>query len=350
MKGLSAQPLVSVVLDNYNYGQYLEAAIGSVFSQTYTHFELIVVDDGSTDNSREIAEKFADKAVLVFKENGGQASALNAGVARARGEIVCFLDSDDLWLPEKLQRVVEVFRQSPTIGWVRHKLSVVNSALEPIGTQVPEFQGSDLFRGNKYHYLERRATVSTSALSLRAEVCAAVFPIPGRELYEGAGAGLAKLTLDADAYVTSTMHSAREEGGLQPCQGFSIDEALGLYRRHTGQQFNTTADIVLMIVERQAAVGEVISIAWSRHAGVCRTSLSVHRNRLAALTLRGTPRLAGARLALLVDGCWQGIKMLPSAPGLTLRQLLSLAYVFVFPDRWLRRVFGVQGFSIHPPR
>jgi hypothetical protein len=349
MKDLSAQPFVSVVLNNYNYGQYLEAAIGSVLSQTYTHFELIVVDDGSTDNSREIATKFADKAVLVFKENAGQASALNAGVARARGEIVCFLDSDDLWLPGKLRRVVEVFRQGPRIGWVRHKLSVVNSALEPVGAQVPEFQGSGLFQGNKYHYLERRATVSTSALSLRAEVCAAVFPIPGRELHEGADAGLAKLSLDADAYVTSTMHCAREEGGLRPCQGFSIDEALGLYRRHAGQQFHTTADVVSMI-ERQAAVGEVISIAWSRHAGVCRTSMSVHRNRLAALTLRGTPRLAGARLALLAVGCWQGLKMLPSAPGLTLRQLLSLAYVFAFPDRWLRRVLGVQGFTIDPPR
>ena len=104
------------------------------------------------------------------------------------------------------------------------------------------------------------------------------------------------------------------------------------------------------MIERQAAVGEVISIAWSRHAGVCRTSLSVHRNKLAALTLRGTPRFAGARLTLLAVGCWQGLKMLPSAPGLTLRQLLSLAYVFVFPDRWLRRVLGVQGFTIKPPR
>lgn len=349
MKGLSAQPFVSVVLNNYNYGRYLEAAIGSVLGQTYTDFELVVVDDGSTDDSREIAEQFADRAVLMFKENGGQASALNAGVERARGEIVCFLDSDDLWSPEKLQRVVEAFRQSPTIGWVRHKLSVVNSELEPIGTQVPEFQGSGLFRGDKFHYLERRATVSTSALSLRAEVCAAVFPIPGRELYEGVGTRLAKLSFDADAYVTSTMHCAREEGGLRPCQGYSIDEALGLYRRHAGQQFSTPEDIVSMI-ERQAAVGEVISIAWSRHAGVRRTSLSVHRNRLAALTLRGAPRFAGARLALLVGGCWQGIKMLPSAPGLALRQLLSLAYVFVFPNRWLRRVLGVQGFTIDPPR
>lgn len=351
MKPLSAEPLVSVVLNNFNYGRYLDAAIRSVLEQTYARVELIIVDDGSTDESRAVAERHAGRAVLVFKENGGQASALNAGVARAKGELVCFLDADDLWLPGKLDAVVRAFQLDPSIGWVRHKLAVVNEALEPQGAQIPEFAGSGVFAGGRYHYLERRATVSTSALCLRAEVCAAIFPIPERdEVGDAAGGGggaqPVRLNFDADAYLTATMYVASVEGRLEGCRGYSLDLAAGLYRRHSGQQYKSTEDVLRMI-ERQAAVGEWVSREWSRRAGVRRVSLSVHRSRLVALTLRGSGRFSVARISLWLRGSAQGLLLAAGAPGLAVRQLLSLAYVFAMPSRWLRRVLGVQGFNLN---
>jgi glycosyltransferase involved in cell wall biosynthesis len=99
-------PLVSILVSNYNYGDFVAEAIESALAQTYTNCEIIVVDDGSTDSSRETINHFAGRIIPVFKSNGGQASAFNAGFARARGNIICFLDSDDLFLPTKVEQVV----------------------------------------------------------------------------------------------------------------------------------------------------------------------------------------------------------------------------------------------------
>lgn len=89
--------LVSIVINNYNYGRYVGVAIESALGQSYPHKEIIVVDDGSSDDSLEVIRRFEGKGVqLVAKENGGQASALNRGLEVARGEMVQFLDADDL--------------------------------------------------------------------------------------------------------------------------------------------------------------------------------------------------------------------------------------------------------------
>src|SRR5688500_10169891 len=92
-------PLASVIINNYNYGRYLGAAIDSALAQTYPHTEVVVVDDGSTDDSRQVIAGYGERVVPVLKENGGQASAFNAGFAASRGDVVLFLDADDLLLP-----------------------------------------------------------------------------------------------------------------------------------------------------------------------------------------------------------------------------------------------------------
>ena len=84
----------SIVISNYNYGRYLPDAIDSALAQTYADTEVIVVDDGSTDDSRRIIEAYRDRIVAIFKANGGQASALNAGFAASGGEVIVFLDAD----------------------------------------------------------------------------------------------------------------------------------------------------------------------------------------------------------------------------------------------------------------
>lgn len=98
--------LVSIIVNNYNYGRFLREAIESALSQTYKPLEVIVVDDGSTDCSRDVIASFGARILPVFKENGGQASALNAGFARSHGDLVMFLDSDDLLLDYAIERVV----------------------------------------------------------------------------------------------------------------------------------------------------------------------------------------------------------------------------------------------------
>ncbi len=105
--------LVSIIINNYNYSRFLGDAIESALAQSHAHVEVIVVDDGSTDGSREIIERYAmhypERLQPLFKSNGGQASALNAGFAQSRGNVVMFLDADDLLLPETAARVVEKF-------------------------------------------------------------------------------------------------------------------------------------------------------------------------------------------------------------------------------------------------
>jgi glycosyltransferase involved in cell wall biosynthesis len=133
------QPLVSVVITNYNYSRYLRSAIDGVLAQTWSHVEVIVVDDGSTDNSREIIESYGARVASVLKANGGHGSAVNAGFAASRGEIVMFLDSDDEMLPEAVAQIVKAWR--PGVAKAQFQLEVVDDRGRPLGQRVPPFNG-----------------------------------------------------------------------------------------------------------------------------------------------------------------------------------------------------------------
>lgn len=116
------QPLVSILINNYNYGDYLGAAIESALSQTYAHTEVIVVDDGSTDHSAQVLAPYQDRVQVVQQANGGQASAFNRGFATSQGEIICFLDADDLFAPNKVAQVVAALQTDVDLGWCFHPL------------------------------------------------------------------------------------------------------------------------------------------------------------------------------------------------------------------------------------
>ncbi len=126
------EPLVSIIINNFNYESFLADAINSVLSQTYCHKEIIVVDDGSTDNSQQIILSYGDRITPVFKENAGQASAFNAGFAVSKGDIICFLDSDDVFLPKKVAEIVDIFTEHPDIGWCFHSLNLVDKSSEEL--------------------------------------------------------------------------------------------------------------------------------------------------------------------------------------------------------------------------
>src|SRR5436190_1570422 len=102
-------PQVSVIVPAFNAGRTISAALASVFAQTYRDFEVIVVDDGSTDDTAARIAEWGDRVLYVRQPNGGPARARNTGIGRSRGRLVAFLDADDVWLPEKLERQVAYF-------------------------------------------------------------------------------------------------------------------------------------------------------------------------------------------------------------------------------------------------
>ncbi len=104
---MTDNPLVSVVIPTYNRANLIPAAIESVLGQTYKHVELIIVDDGSTDDTQTVLRSYGDKIRVILQQNAGPAIARNRGIAIAKGDIIAFLDSDDQWLPAKLERQVD---------------------------------------------------------------------------------------------------------------------------------------------------------------------------------------------------------------------------------------------------
>ena len=112
------RPLVSAVIPTFNYGRYVRDAVRSVLAQSYGPIECIVVDDGSTDDTTLVLGEFGDRIQVIRKKNGGLAAARNTGIDAARGEFVAFLDADDRWHPEKIERQVDLLRSRPTVGCV----------------------------------------------------------------------------------------------------------------------------------------------------------------------------------------------------------------------------------------
>ncbi|MBW4477269.1 MAG: glycosyltransferase [Tolypothrix brevis GSE-NOS-MK-07-07A] len=120
---LKELPLVSILIANYNYEKYIGETLESVLSQTYPNWEAMVCDDGSKDNSCEVIETYVQKdsrIKLIRQQNGGVASALNTTYRNSSGEIICVLDADDVWMPDKVQKVVEAFQSNPKGGFVIH--------------------------------------------------------------------------------------------------------------------------------------------------------------------------------------------------------------------------------------
>ncbi len=107
------KPLVSVVIPTYNRGYMLADAIESVLAQDYTDYELIVVDDGSTDDTPSVLDRYLDRIKVIQQSNQGVSAARNHGIAASKGDLIAFLDSDDLWLPQKLA-VQTAFFQTQT--------------------------------------------------------------------------------------------------------------------------------------------------------------------------------------------------------------------------------------------
>src|ERR1043166_5955247 len=126
----------SIIINNYNYGRFLQDAIASALAQTEAGVELIVVDDGSTDHSRNIIAAYSRQLTPVLKDNGGQASAFNAGFAKARGDVILFLDADDCLAPDAVSTALQLF-DAPEVVKVQWPLWEITPAGKRTGRLVP---------------------------------------------------------------------------------------------------------------------------------------------------------------------------------------------------------------------
>ncbi len=266
-------PKVSILIDNYNYGRFLQEAIDSALNQTYSPTDVIVVDDGSTDNSREIIASYGNKINPVLKENGGEASAYNAGFAASQGDIICFLNSDDAFGPEKVAEVVAAFGDRQDLGLCCHSVKWVDIDGKPSITHSSQ-EGSSITK-NRHRKLKReydlRADIKSgnmrnklpdlppsSGLSFRRSLLQQILPMP-----EAKNIGLNDFYLECAALNLSKI--------------LMLDKELALYRIHGSNAYAMRNDW-----QKVKARINLLTSYWLK---VKFPSVSKFTNRLFALSM-----------------------------------------------------------------
>ncbi len=200
-------PTVSVIIPTYNRGYVIESAIESVLAQTHRDFEIIVVDDGSTDDTKQRLSRYAGKIRCLEGPHRGAAAARNAGIRQARGEFVAFLDSDDIWLPEKLAKVVDVFQHELAVGMVTSYLTLIDEQDRRVLGLKPAKRP-----GTTYEGMLLEGSAQSSAVVIRRSSLDAV------GLFDEEAEGMEDLEL--------FLRVARRFRVVH------LDEELGRYRRH----------------------------------------------------------------------------------------------------------------------
>lgn len=135
------QPPVSVIIPNYNYACYLREAIDSALNQTYRNIEIIVVDDGSQDNSAEVLESYSDKIKFIQQQNQGVSAARNVGFQASSGDYIAFLDADDVWLPQKIEKQIKRFLDDVELGLVHVGLEDIDADGNKLKIHVDGLEG-----------------------------------------------------------------------------------------------------------------------------------------------------------------------------------------------------------------
>lgn len=211
--------LVSIIINNYNYADYLQEAINSALNQTYPYKEIIVVDDGSTDHSRQIIESYKERIIPIFKKNGGQASAMNEGIRVAKGEMIAFLDADDLWFPNKIERTVSTVENYENWSFLRHDLNFLLNGNEKSNQTILNLPYG--LKSNRI-YLENilidRLNAPTSAMVVHKNALAQMGEIPEEDF-----------RISADAYLYTHLPKYGEV--------ITLGSSLGLYRIHGNNHY-----------------------------------------------------------------------------------------------------------------
>ena len=284
-------PLVSVIIPNHNYGRFVPEAIESALAQTYPRIEVIVVDDASTDDSLERIQPFLDQVRLVaLGTNVGFIRAVTTGFEASRGAVICPLDADDRWVPEKVQNVVDAFARKPELTQVSHWLRTIDADGSVLSTTagkkllplVParrrELSRGDLreqlFRWNRYEW------GLTSGVSYPRWVLEEILPPPPE---------FSKVPFD-----TWTTVAAAFLGEVGAIDGDLMD-----YRVHGANMQGGQVDFS-MLVDQRRLTGDLVDY-WARRTGDPRRSnVDAADNLLVLLRfLAGEPVPARSRLRAL---------------------------------------------------
>ncbi|HEY2334101.1 MAG TPA: glycosyltransferase [Solirubrobacterales bacterium] len=350
MSSNSAGPLVDVVIDNYNYGRFLPFAIDSALAQTHERINVIVVDDGSTDDSHRVLGRYEDRVTVVLKENGGHASAFNAGMERCEGDVVIFLDADDILRPEAAARAAAAFAADDRVVKVQARMNVVDGAGRPTGAVKPPphvpMPNGDVHE-DELAFPFDLPWVPTSANAFRIDAVRRLLPIP-----EDA------FRMCAERYL---VHLIALLGPV-----VSLDEVGASYRVHGSNSYESAEPrLDLGRIRFTIRVEQTISAGLLRLAGELGLSrpdrilsLADLANRMISLRLEPAehPVATDGRVSLVVDACRAAARrsnvamaMKPmfiawfAAMALAPRGLArQLALTFLFPERRaaLNRLLG----------
>jgi glycosyltransferase involved in cell wall biosynthesis len=237
-------PVVTAIVDTFNHEAFIEQALESVFSQEFSanDLEIIVVDDGSTDRTSVILEKFAARVRILRKKNGGQGSAFNAAIPLARGEIIAFLDGDDWWAKDKLLTVLKKFRSDPRIGVVGHGFYEIDEVSGQSRAVVPRFLRHISLRTVEegIDFRNVMSFLGTSRVAIRKQILDLVGPIPDA------------LVVEADEFM-STLAVANSQAVL-------LQQPLTFYRMH-GDNLYQFRDDDLGKIRRKMVVLAELSLA-----------------------------------------------------------------------------------------
>lgn len=175
--------MISVILANYNGAKYLDEAIDSILGQSFQGFELLLVDDKSTDNSLEIFRSYEKRypehvRVIVSAENRGQANGFNLGFAHSKGELIAFMDSDDVWFPQKLAWLNDEYRRNKQYSIYQHSLYHLKGTRLTNERSKESLVCGDLLKWNKKQPHRFPWFVSTSGFAIPRRICEKILPMP----------------------------------------------------------------------------------------------------------------------------------------------------------------------------
>lgn len=173
-------PLVSCIIPTYNYAHFVTQAVESALAQDYPaqSLEIIVVDDGSTDNTQEVLRPYLDRIRYIYKPNGGVVSAVNRGLQEARGEFIALLSADDLWPADRVRPDVEYLLQHPEVGLIYGDMEIINDHGERLHQSFRQLYGRPNYRGRLFGLLLRHCFVSGGAMLFRGSMKELFYPIP----------------------------------------------------------------------------------------------------------------------------------------------------------------------------
>lgn len=323
-----AQPLVSIVMPCYNYARFLPEALASIQAQTFTDFEAVIVDDGSTDETPTILSKVKDPRFRVIRQqNGGSSAARNTGRANSRGAFLTFLDADDLWRPTYLERQMAVFEAEPCLDFCFANM---------VRTQDGKVLQTQFDLVPRLRDIPVRASSVPGAWIIEGDTFAALTPAPDPPGW-----------LQASVFRQSAIAKAHSKAGVPNAEDLYlilqayacarsaafIDEVLVEIRRHGANSYRNNDTIRTAVIKVLHLVHDEIELS-PEHRAVLQRRIGAEHCR------RGWRYFWGGAPAAAAQQYLEALKW----PGSRLSALCHLAAIPVVP--FLRR--RESGFEDHP--